>query len=169
MRYRDNDMAGFWPWQRPSKDHRINELTAEVARLEAKEAQRIDYEYMEQKLIIDRQTAMLNQPVIHVPNEWQDMTIATVMSFENDRGTKTFLYDVIDQHPCFILGEPIPYTRQMLDALLKLDPFERWILCLPKELKPTERWEKEKSKTLTPPEEIYRILETRDWFNRFPQ
>lgn len=67
----------------------------------------------------------IGRPVIYVPNEWDNIVVGFCKHIDTEKGVVTFVQDYVEERDTFFLGFPYFYTRQRLDALLKLDPFER--------------------------------------------
>lgn len=73
----------------------------------------------------------VQQRFIFVPNEWENLTVGRVSYFDLERGVVCHAQDYIEYRPVAFIGFPMHYNEQRLDALLKLDPFERYALCHP--------------------------------------
>lgn len=73
----------------------------------------------------------LQQRFIFVPNEWENMSIGKVLHFDLERGVVCHAHDYVENRPVAFIGFPMHYNEQRLNALLKLDPFERYALCHP--------------------------------------
>lgn len=64
--------------------------------------------------------------VISCSNEWQELSVGKIVDFQHDL---PIIDDVITGQR-IMGGLTIPYSKEMLHALMKLDPFERWSLLV---------------------------------------
>ncbi len=71
----------------------------------------------------------LGQRCIFVPNEWEDPIVGRVEHIDLSRGVLCQVFDYVHNEPQTFIGFPMHYNEQRLEALLKLDPFERYSLC----------------------------------------
>jgi hypothetical protein len=71
----------------------------------------------------------LGQRCIFVSNEWNDPIVGRVEHIDLSRGVTCHVFDYVHNEPQFFIGFPMHYNEQRLEALLKLNPFERYSLC----------------------------------------
>lgn len=64
--------------------------------------------------------------VICCSNERQELSVGTIVDFQHEL---PIINDVITGQKV-MSGLTIPYSKEMLTALMKLDPFERWSLLV---------------------------------------
>lgn len=96
---------------------------------------REDQAKMREFLATQRQKNFLHvgSKVIGVPNEWQDFTVGEIHSFLETASGPCLDAPLIQDEISGELsggGITIPYTPEILNALIKLDPFERWSLLV---------------------------------------
>lgn len=65
--------------------------------------------------------------IIYQSNEWDNPIVGVMVKvdFNNGRGMFSIVYDYVTKQELCFIGLPMHYTEQRLNALLKLDPFER--------------------------------------------
>lgn len=94
----------------------------ETAEVERRHAQRVTDDHYLANLF-------LGQCCIFVPNEWEDPVVGRVEHIDVTRGVLCHVFDYVRNEPQVFIGFPMHYNEQRLNALLKLDPFERYSLC----------------------------------------
>lgn len=110
---------------------------------------------------------LLGKRVVILPNEWQDPTFATVIGPYGSNNTDVELQEFFRKTP---LKFPYPYKslyfadRKMVEAILKLDPMERWNLSAGK-VHNSNLWKPQgKNDHYSKPEELLKKLEDNNFF-----
>lgn len=110
---------------------------------------------------------LLGKRVVILPNEWQDPTFATVIGPYGSNRTVVQLQEFFSKIP---LKFPYPYKslyladRRMIEAILKLDPMERWNLSAGKAFN-SNLWKPQvKNDHYSKPEELLKKLEDNNFF-----
>lgn len=70
-------------------------------------------------------------PVICISNEWEDPVIGFVSHIEyitKARNPVPVVMDYLSGQELMVMGVVYDFTRQRLDAFLKLAPYERWVM-----------------------------------------
>jgi hypothetical protein len=73
-------------------------------------------------------------PVIHISNEWEDMSVGIITSVDYSRGGPVVQmtdYSRKELRDIIFIGLPIKYTDERFAILAKMNPAERWAMrCL---------------------------------------
>lgn len=96
----------------------------------------------------------IGSTVIMLSNEWEELTVGKIVGFEEKFNTPCIFDEVSETN---VWGTTIlPYDAQMLNALLKLNPFERWNLVSNKSIYRANQynWQKNKKSEFDPNETI---------------
>ncbi len=67
-------------------------------------------------------------PVIHISNEWEDMSVGIITSVEYGPIVRMTDYSRKELRDIFFIGLPIMYTAERFAILAKLNPAERWAM-----------------------------------------
>lgn len=73
----------------------------------------------------------IGDPIIVVGNEWENLIVGFVVDVDLITAAQQpafIVKDYLSGTTCMTFGEVIDFSNQRLNALLKLDPFERWSL-----------------------------------------
>jgi hypothetical protein len=88
----------------------------------------------------------IGQKVIYCSNEWEDPlfgTIVAITSFNNTSCPMYVIEDVFGDSPRYCFNGTLYYAdEKMVDAILKLNPFERWNMNLARGYLETNMWSK---------------------------
>lgn len=110
---------------------------------------------------------LLGKRVVILPNEWQDPTFATVIGPYGSDSKDVELQEFFSKIP---LKFPYPYKslyladRKMVEAILKLDPMERWNLSAGKVYN-SNLWKPQgKGDHYTPSDILLKKLEDNNFF-----
>ncbi len=136
-------------------------------RLYLEEKDRRENREKTQQIIRDHQIERtMNGPCIFVPNEYEDMVVGVMIGREAEVDI-SYIDNYLTGKTSTIIGLPIPYTRALLDAFLKLDPVERWLMRIPDELQGDKHTRS--IKPVMSAEEVIAKLESQGFFDDFPQ
>lgn len=112
---------------------------------------------------------LLGKRVVILPNEWQDPTFATVIGPYGSSNVEVELQEFFSKTP---LKFPYPYKslyladRKLVEAILKLDPMERWNLSAGKAFN-SNLWKPQgKNEHYSKPEELLKKLEDNNFFQQ---
>lgn len=110
---------------------------------------------------------LLGRRVVILPNEWQDPTFATVIGPYGTSNTDVELREFFSKAP-LLFPYPIKSLyladRNLVQAILKLDPMERWNLSAGKVYN-SNIWKPQgKLDRFTPSEELLKKLEDNNFF-----
>lgn len=92
---------------------------------------------------------LIGKPVIGYGNEWDDPLIGIVTRMELISLSKepmAVVKDIINNNEVLAFCNIMPFTRQRFNAIMKLDPYERW--CLTDRVRSTEYRTNEHRSTL---------------------
>ena len=112
---------------------------------------------------------LLGKRVVILPNEWQDPTFATVIGPYGSSNTEVELQEFFSKTP---LKFPYPYKslyladRKLVEAILKLDPMERWNLSAGKAFN-SNLWKPQgKDDHYTPSDVLLKKLDDNNFFQQ---
>lgn len=84
---------------------------------------------LRQKLELSCLKLMIGKPVICVGNEWEDLVIGIVTDIDFITQAKNpipIVKDILTGKEFITFAKVMPFTMQRFNALVKLDPYERW-------------------------------------------
>lgn len=111
----------------------------------------------------------IGKPFISVSNEWQDPVIGIVLGVEFVTLGKcpiAKVYDFVTDQVVYCGNSRIPYSEYNLDAILKLEPYQRWNLVARSNIDPNKRTDDE---TCSSPEQIKEILKNNSFYEVLPE
>lgn len=77
------------------------------------------------RLIRESELIPVGSKVISIGNEWEEMIVGTIRGYEREL---PIVFDELSQEEFLCFSVTVPYHDGLLNALLKLNPYERFAL-----------------------------------------